>query len=55
MLVNGRPAHPLAPNFAEWEIAIEGSGPKKGDLSAYAEDEAGNVESQPHMLTAGTR
>jgi len=45
VLVNGREAKATAPNFAEWEIALE-------DLSkveAWAEDAAGNVETNHHV------
>jgi hypothetical protein len=44
VLVNGREAKATAPNFLEWEIAIDGT----GKVEAWAEDAAGNVESQRH-------
>ncbi len=44
VLVNGREAKATAPNFLEWEIAVEGT----GKLEAWAEDAAGNVETQRH-------
>ncbi|HVE39942.1 MAG TPA: G8 domain-containing protein [Planctomycetota bacterium] len=46
VLVNGREAKATAPNFAEWEIAIDTS----GKLEAWAEDAAGNVETQRHIV-----
>jgi hypothetical protein len=47
VLVNGQEARPLAANFAQWEIALAAPA---GELRAYAEDAAGNVESRPHVL-----
>lgn len=47
VLVNGREAKALRPNFAEWEIEMEGTQPK---LTAHAEDAAGNVEGRGHEL-----
>jgi len=44
VLVNGREAKATAPNFLEWEIAADGT----GKLEAWAEDAAGNVETQRH-------
>jgi len=44
VLVNGREAKATAPNFLEWEIAADGT----GKVEAWAEDAAGNVESQRH-------
>jgi hypothetical protein len=51
VLVNGREAKALAPNFAEWEVTLTDlpAGPLR--LSAHAEDAAGNVEKLPHVLT----
>ena len=49
VLVNGKEARAIAPNFSEWEIVLErGSGPMK--LVAGAEDEAGNIEKTPMVL-----
>jgi hypothetical protein len=44
VLVNGREAKATAPNFAEWEISVDTS----GKLEAWAEDAAGNVETNRH-------
>jgi hypothetical protein len=51
VLVNGTEATALAPNFTEWEVTLRTvpSGPFK--LEAYAEDRAGNVEQNRHVLT----
>jgi hypothetical protein len=49
VLVNGRPARALAPNFAEWEAVLEGVRPGALKLTAGAEDAAGNVERTPHV------
>jgi len=46
VLVNGREAKATAPNFAEWEIALD----KTDKVEAWAEDEAGNKESRPHTM-----
>src|SRR5262249_13102704 len=47
VVVNGRDARPLGPNFAEWEVVLE----EASKLEARAEDTAGNVETQPHVVT----
>ena len=46
VVVNGREARPLAPNFLEWEAEIDPS----EKVSAHGEDAAGNVEKLPHQL-----
>ena len=46
VLVNGREAKATAPNFAEWEIALD----QADKVEAWAEDEAGNKESRPHTV-----
>lgn len=45
VLVNGVEAKATAPNFSEWEAAIEAP----GKIEAWAEDAAGNVESNKHV------
>lgn len=45
VLVNGREAKATAPNFAEWEIALEDT----SRVEAWAEDAAGNVEANHHV------
>lgn len=52
VLVNGRVAKPTTGNFAEWEIVLDGVKPGKTQLSARAEDAAGNVEKLPHAWVA---
>lgn len=46
VVVNGRAASPLRPNFAEWEVELD----VNATFSASAEDAAGNVEPTPHVL-----
>jgi hypothetical protein len=50
VLVNGRAARALAPNFARWEILLEPNQVREGKVTARAEDAAGNVEKWPHVL-----
>jgi hypothetical protein len=50
VLVNGREAKRVSPNFAEWEILLESLPVGAGKLKAYAEDAAGNVERRPHVV-----
>ena len=50
--VNGKEARSLRPNFAEWEVVLPLS--EGGlELSAFAEDAAGNVEMRPHQVKVG--
>jgi hypothetical protein len=46
--VNDREARPLAPNFLEWEVVVEGSAGSPRAVTAIARDAAGNVERAPH-------
>ena len=50
VVVNGKEAKASRPNFAEWEIVLDGlpRGPFK--IEAHAEDAAGNVEKRPHVV-----
>jgi hypothetical protein len=48
VLVNGQPATPLRPNFAEWQATVDA----RGEIVAHAEDAAGNVEKTPHRVMA---
>ena len=48
VLVNGREAHPLAPNFLRWEVVVDCPSENPPALSALAKDAAGNVEKLPH-------
>ena len=49
MLVNGREAKPVRPNFAQWEIEIDAPTMEPVTLRAHAEDVVGNVEKRPHV------
>jgi len=53
VVVNGREAKPVRPNFAEWEVTLDGPGAKA--ISAHAEDAAGNVEPRPHVVRVNGR
>src|SRR5262249_4552383 len=48
VVVNGKEARATAPNFTRWEIILD----KASKLEAHAEDEAGNVEKNPHVVLA---
>ena len=50
VLVNGRAARPLAPNFAEWEAVLPATSAGQ-EVRAQATDAAGNVEPRPHAVT----
>ena len=47
VVVNGREAKALRPNFSEWEVELD---PGEARVVAHAEDAAGNVERSPHAL-----
>jgi hypothetical protein len=49
VLVNDRKAHPLTPDFAEWEAILEGLPPGSQAITTVALDAAGNRESRPHI------
>ena len=49
VVVNGKEARPLAPNFLEWEVAVEAS--PSGTVTARAADAMGNVEAEPHVAS----
>jgi hypothetical protein len=48
IIVNGREAAALTPNFATWEITLDGAPAET--LAAHAEDAAGNVEKLEHRV-----
>jgi hypothetical protein len=50
VLVNGRPARAVSPNFADWEIVLDKGQADTRKLTAHAEDAAGNVEKLPHEV-----
>ena len=50
VVVNGTEARATLPNFAEWEVTVDGpGGPMR--LQAQAEDAAGNIEPRPHVVS----
>ena len=55
VLVNGKEARAVAPNFAQWEVELEGLQPGKRAVTAHAEDAAGNVEKTPHEVAVTVR
>jgi hypothetical protein len=50
VLVNGREAKALAPNFSEWETVLTGIKAPGLKLTAHAVDAAGNTEKRPHVM-----
>jgi G8 domain len=46
--VNGAMALPLGPNYSQWEAVLERVAAGTLELTAISEDEAGNVEKNPH-------
>jgi hypothetical protein len=55
VLVNGREAHALGSDFAEWRVVLEDSGSGEVRLEAHAEDAEGNIERTPHVIVEGPR
>ena len=50
VVVNGKEARAVAPNFAEWELVLESVPAGAFDVRAHAEDAAGNVEQTPMVV-----
>jgi dienelactone hydrolase len=50
VLVNGQEARAITVNFAEWEVVLAGAAAARREITAYAEDAAGNVEKVPHIV-----
>ncbi len=50
VLVNGKEARAVEPNFGQWEAEIAVQGLGAGRVQAHAEDAAGNVEPRPHVV-----
>jgi hypothetical protein len=48
VVVNGREAAALSPNFSTWEITLDGT--SEATIAAHAEDAAGNVEKLEHRV-----
>lgn len=51
VVVNGKEASATRPNFAEWEVTLISPRRFVGRISAHAEDAAGNVEKNAHVVT----
>jgi hypothetical protein len=51
VLVNGKQAKALQPNFAQWEATLTDVGDGSVAIEAFAEDAAGNVELARHRVT----
>jgi hypothetical protein len=49
--VNGHEVRPLVADFSRWELTLNPGHARPITLTAAAEDEAGNVERTPHILT----
>jgi hypothetical protein len=52
VVVNGREAKRLVDNFAQWEAVLDQRAVARGEIAAYAEDTAGNVETLRHVIFA---
>jgi hypothetical protein len=50
VVINGREAAALSPNFATWKIALDARPQDPETIAAHAEDVAGNIEKRPHRL-----
>jgi hypothetical protein len=50
VLVNGREARALTSNFRDWEAILDDPGSSEVKVTAHAEDSAGNVERNPHVV-----
>jgi hypothetical protein len=51
VVVNGGEARSLAANYLEWEAVVDPpAGGPTATLTAFAEDDAGHVEVQPHVV-----
>jgi hypothetical protein len=55
VVVNGKEARALTANFAEWEVVLENPPAGEVKLTAHAEDAAGNVEKNAHVLRVGAQ
>jgi len=49
--VNGHRARSLAEDYSEWEVTLDDLKTGRAVLTAVAEDEAGNIEKTPHVMT----
>ncbi len=53
--VNGVTARSVGPNYSQWEVVLERVVPGALALTAVSEDEAGNVEKNPHRMSITVR
>lgn len=53
VVVNGREARALVPDFSQWEVQVDDPG--DGVVTARSEDAAGNIEGDPHRVVLGSR
>ena len=51
VVVNGVAARSRDRNFSQWEVELPFTPGSSLRVEAYAEDEAGNVELRPHVVT----
>jgi hypothetical protein len=47
VVVNGMEASPVAADFSQWQAVLDSA----DSVTAYAEDDAGNVELSAHTIT----
>jgi hypothetical protein len=50
VVVNGKEARAVSPNFAEWELTLAGAPAGAFEVKAHAEDAAGNIEQTPMLV-----
>lgn len=50
VMVNGVQAKAVSPNYAEWEVILPRADGSIHQVSAFAEDAAGNLEPRPHVV-----
>ncbi len=55
VLVNDKEAHALTPNFGQWVIVLDGMSAGQINLTAFAQDQAGNVEQTKRNVTVVVR
>jgi hypothetical protein len=53
VIVNGHAARAVAPNFAQWEVAIDTA--ELREVIAYSEDDSHNVENSPHRVPVSAK
>jgi hypothetical protein len=55
VLVNDKEARAVTPNFAQWEFVLPGISAGQTNLTAFAQDQAGNIEQTKHAVTLVVR